>query len=134
MVLPTMVAPASDNLRTTVAVDFGAGCASSHSGLPPPVRKPAMSYMSLTARVRPAKGPEAAPATGAGRSCGTNADCALDISPPRVRYARAPACARYQSRILAPSQATTTVVGKDFLERAPDMGDAVRHAGEIGMT
>src|SRR6202011_6043298 len=66
------------------------GCAASHSGLPPPVRYPAMSYMSLTAAVRPAKGPAAAPATGAARSCGTNADRAVDIALPRIQLESVP--------------------------------------------
>ena len=39
--------------------------------VPAPVREPAMSYMSLTAALRPASGPDALPATGAARSWGT---------------------------------------------------------------
>src|SRR5713101_2730578 len=74
MVLPMMVAPASRIRRTAAAEEVAGVAAASQSGLPPPVRWPAMSYMSLTAQVRPASGPVPAPETGASRSCGTKAE------------------------------------------------------------
>ena len=53
-------------LRPRAAVRCAPACAcASQSGLPPPVRSPAMSYMSLTTAVRPASGPLAAPVSGA---------------------------------------------------------------------
>src|SRR5436190_12771986 len=69
-------------MRTTAAaVEVAAACASSQSGLPPPVRDPATSYMSLTAAVRPASGPAPAPFRGAVKSWGTKAasDRATDM-------------------------------------------------------
>src|SRR5262249_33894843 len=72
-------------MRTTAAaVDVAGACASSQSGLPPPVRYPAKSYMSLTAALRPASEPAPAPLRGAVKSCGTKAesDRATDMPPP----------------------------------------------------
>src|SRR5271166_5095944 len=69
-----MRAPAP-RMRATAAAFAAAGaCAASQSGLPPPVREPAMSYMSLTAALRPASGPSFDPITGAFKSCGTKAE------------------------------------------------------------
>src|SRR2546423_1102106 len=122
------VAPASSNLRTAGALDFGAACASSHSGLPPPVRYPAMSYMSLTATVRPASGPVAAPATGAATSCGTKADRALDIRLTRIQLRWRAGLREIPVENPGAVPGDHAVTGKNFFERAADMGDPVRYA------
>ena len=70
MVLPMIVAPAARIFATAAAlVDAGAWVAS-QVGLPAPVREPAMSYMSLTAAVRPVSGPVPLPVTGAAQIMG----------------------------------------------------------------
>src|SRR4030081_2077991 len=66
-----MVAPAARIFSTAAAWVRAGACAASQSGLPPPVREPAMSYMSLTTAPSPASGPDGSPVTGAARSCGT---------------------------------------------------------------
>src|SRR3982074_2721632 len=66
-----MVAPAARIFSTAAAWVRAGACAASQSGLPPPVRDPAMSYMSLTTALSPASGPDGLPTTGAARSCGT---------------------------------------------------------------
>src|SRR5262249_15014862 len=70
-------------------VDVAGACASSQSGLPPPGRYPATSYMSLTAALRPASEPAPAPLRGAVKSCGTKAesDRAADMPPIRAGVA-----------------------------------------------
>src|SRR5262249_60507207 len=69
---------------TAAAVEVAGACAASQSGLPPPVRYPAISYMSLTAALSPASGPAPAPLRGAVKSWGTKAesDRAADMPPP----------------------------------------------------
>src|SRR5262249_33897661 len=62
----------------------------SQVGLPAPVREPAMSYMSLTAAVRPIRGPVPLPVTGAARSWGTKNAPRLSSSrithPPVIQH------------------------------------------------
>ena len=58
-------------LSTAMAFDAAGLVLASQSGLPPPARSPAMSYMSFTAAVRPASGPPLAPLSGVFRLCGT---------------------------------------------------------------
>src|SRR6516225_11387575 len=84
IVLPIIVAPACRMRATAAAVEVAGACAASQSGLPPPVRYPAISYMSLTAALRAASGPAPAPPSGAVKSWGTNAesDRAADMPPP----------------------------------------------------
>src|SRR5438270_11608520 len=91
MVLPVIVAPAARRRSMATACRAAGRADASQSGLPPPVRLPAMSYMSLTTAVKPASGPSAAPRTGASRSWGTKNDplislatavCRLDNGPP----------------------------------------------------
>src|SRR5215470_14327328 len=146
MVLPVTVAPAARIRSTTVACVRAGACAASHSGLPPPVRSPAMSYMSLTSAVRPARGPLALPAIGAARSCGTRKDVFIGMSSEdgsphgaqRNAGSAVPDCGlRHLPAI--PVENFFAIPGgdagarKDRLEGALDVADAVRHAGEVRM-
>ena len=121
-----------EQLRTAAAWARAGACAASQSGLPPPVRSPAMSYMSLTAALRPASGPSAAPSSGAFRSCGTKTERAraFDIRASEFLWLRVP---RYQSRILLAVPGDDAGLRQNLLEGALDVPDAVRHAGQIGM-
>ncbi len=65
IVLPMMVAPAARIFATAAALVFAGAWVASQVGLPAPVGKPAMSYMSLTAALSPASGPSPLPAIGA---------------------------------------------------------------------
>ena len=73
---------AEPRLRPLAGRATGAALAS-QSGLPPPVRSPAMAYMSLTTALSPASGPAAAPLSGALRSCGTKKPLMLLLSACR---------------------------------------------------
>src|SRR6187200_496179 len=66
-----MVAPAARSFSTTEQCAAAGVALASQPGLPPPVRSPAMAYMSLTTALSPASGPAAAPLSGAFKSCGT---------------------------------------------------------------
>src|SRR5215469_5775401 len=145
MVLPVMVAPAARIFATTAACVRAGGCAASHSGLPPPVRSPAMSYMSLTRAVRPARGPSALPAIGPAISCGTKKEVFIDMSfgaAPQPAWSEAQ-CRdggpglRLRRLSAVPVEDFSTVPGgdagarKNLFEGALDMADAMRHARQI---
>src|SRR6266508_6092822 len=119
--------------RTAAAVDRAGACASSQSGLPPPVRDPAMSYMSLTPAVRPASGPWAAPAMGAAKSCGTKAerDRAADIQAPEFLSLLVLSEIPIEDLGAVPSD--HAIPSQNLFEGALHMPDAVRHAGKIGV-
>src|SRR4029078_8113227 len=71
MVLPVMVAPAASSFSTTGQCAVAGVALASQAGLPPPVRSPAMAYMSLSTALSPASGPAPAPLSRDFRSCGT---------------------------------------------------------------
>src|SRR5688572_7098857 len=120
--------------RTTDAVDLAGPCASSQSGLPPPVREPAISYISLTAAVSPASGPTALPTTGAARSCGTKAErdravatAASELSSMLPTLSEIPV----ENSGAVPSDDPS--VPEYLLIGALDVPNTVRHAGKIGV-
>src|SRR5262245_5114857 len=125
-----MLAPPRSNFRMTAASASAGPCAASQSGLPPPVRIPAMSYMSFTAAVSPASGPCAAPARGSGKSCGTNALrkwCDADMLSP---------FALCEIPIENPGAVPRddACVAENLLERALHVSDVMRNARHVGMT
>src|SRR5262249_26499953 len=108
----------------------GGGWGASQWGLPPPVRVPAMSYMSFTATVSPASGPCTAPAMGAGKSCGTNAPrkwCDADMLS---------SCALGEIPIEDPGAVPRDHAGvaENLLERALHVTDPMRNARQVGVT
>src|SRR5215472_3972129 len=120
------MAPRSSSLCTAAACAAAGGCAASQSGLPPPVRVPAMSYMSFTATVSPASGPCGAPAMGAGKSCGTKAlrkRCDM-LSPRALR--------EIPIEDLGAVPCHDALLTENLLERALHVRDAVRSAREVG--
>src|SRR5262249_1377754 len=91
-----------------------------------------MSYMSLTAQVSPASGPVAAPGIGASMSCGMKAeraweDCGMEARNSVLLLGQIPV------ENLRAVPGDDAVVPENGFERALDMGDAVRHAGQVGM-
>src|SRR5262249_60250867 len=117
----------SSSLGTAAAGAVAGGGGGSQSGLPPPVRGPAMSYMSFTATVSLASGPCAAPTMGAGKSCGTKAlRKRCDISVPRALRA-------IPVEYFCAVPRHDAVVAENFLERALHVRDAVRSARQIRM-
>ena len=82
MVLPIMRAPASSSFCTAAAFFAAGAWLASQSGLPQPVTRPAMSKMSLVAKVRPWSGPPAAPAISKS-PCGQKAPVASAAAEKR---------------------------------------------------
>ena len=114
------------------AVEVAAACASSQSGLPPPVRYPATSYMSLTAAVRPASGPAPAPFRGAVKSCGTKAESDRATHMPANLSALA-LLGEIPIENLGTVPSDHAISTENLFEGALDMPNPVRHAGKIGV-
>src|SRR5262245_17601221 len=86
-----------------------------------------MSYMSFTATVSPASGPCAAPAMGAGKSCGTKAlRKRWDMLSPR-------ALREIPIEDFCAVPCHDAVMAENLLERALHVRDAVRSARQIRM-
>src|SRR3954447_3239245 len=124
-----MVAPAASNFSTTVQCAVAGTALASQSGLPAPVRSPAMAYMSLTTAVRPANGPAAAPLSGAFRSCGTKKP--LTLWWPSFGAALLRAEIPVEDFLAAP--AGDAGLRQDLLEGPLDVLDAVGLSRQIGM-
>src|ERR1700682_6480254 len=135
MVLPTIRAPAASNAATGGAVRAAGGCVSSHRGLPAPVTRPATSYRSLTAKVRPASGPLPLPGSS-NRPCGQNAPT---VSTTMIRTGSARRTARvgavadlvsHAGRLLAITDRQPTIeLAQRLLQRSE--APARREAGEL---
>src|SRR6516164_11162293 len=115
-----MVAPAARIFATASACRAAGFCAASHSGLPPPVRSPAMSYMSLMTAVSPASGPLAAPRIGALILCGTKKDSVTGLLLVPIENVHA--IPRRHTRL-----------AQHVLEGAADVVDPMRRPGQIAM-